>query len=610
MSECDLNGTWKFIPDPMQRGIRQQWWKNSRDPSQIFPCWDMDGLWDIQVPGTWNCLIPKLTWYEGHACYVREFSLENIPDNTEAYLCFDGANYAAEVWLNGVWVGKHACGYSPFQFRVTPLLRATNRVMVYVENIRQDDRVPGMIFDWANDGGLIRPVKLIFVPERHIENFSVHTTLAGDEAQIRVQAWFTSRDVHTHETIRVAFPELGLCAEQSVAPGEKTALTFQVPRAALQLWQPGAPTLYAIEVSCGADTVCDEIGLREIRTQGRGILLNGERIQLWGVCLHAEFKEMGRTDTPELLDELFARLHELGANFVRCAHYPYSEAFVRQADREGFLLWEEVPAYWQPRMPEPAVKSLAFQMMGEMIDRDLNRASVIIWSVSNECAWKNPESDIGDNYHYGIECAHYVRSLDPSRLISSAEGQVVMSDTPWSPADVDQFRYSGADHRSWRPSLPDAYFDAMDVIAMNCYVGAFGHEPVESLEDALAVFYPYNKPVMMSEFGCVSRRGDTREDLTVGGERRHVDVVRRAYEVFARTPWMSGAAIWNFLDMRTPLHWEDFVPGGARGLYGIVDKDWQPKQAFYVVQEYCRRFLGTHAATATEEENCLSSSRR
>jgi beta-glucuronidase len=592
----DLNGTWKFIPDPMQRGIRQRWWVTEREPHETFPCWDIEALWDIQVPGTWNSQFPGLTWYEGHGVYVREFRLPAVPEGWDAYLCFDGANYTTEAWLNGTWVGKHECGYSPFQFRVTPLLHEQNRLFVYVENERRDDRVPGLIFDWMNDGGLIRPVRLVLVPERHLDNFQVRTRLDGDLVEITVHAWFTSRDESTPTEIAVAFPDLALHAEQEVSPNQPTDIVFRVPRSRVELWEPGQPTLYRIELSCGGEVVSDEVGLREVRTDDRDILLNGQPTKLWGVCAHSEFKHLGRSDSSALLDDFFAMVRDLGVNFVRCAHYPYSEAFIRRADREGVLLWEEVPAYWQARINEPAVKALALQMMRETIDRDQNRASVIIWSVSNECEWKNPDGNDRDNYFYGIECAEMARAIDPSRLISSAEGNVHVNRSSWTPHDGDQFPKASADRRTWRPTLPDAYFRAMDIIAVNNYMGAFGQQPVEEMEDALRVWYDYNKPVLVSEFGSVSRRGDARDNLTAGGEQRHVDVVRRAYEVFGRLPWLSGASIWNLLDFRTPLHWENFAPGGGVGMFGIVDAEWRPKLVYYVVQAYCRRYLGTTSA--------------
>ncbi|HEY3415693.1 MAG TPA: glycoside hydrolase family 2 TIM barrel-domain containing protein, partial [Armatimonadota bacterium] len=565
------------------------WWVNERPKDSIFPCWDLEGMWRIQVPSTWNTAFEKLAFYEGYACYVKDFTSEELAEGTDAFLCFDGAVYSAEVWLNGVWVGKHECGYSPFQFRVTPYLQGQNRLMVFVENYRKDDRVPGMIYDWHNDGGLIRPVKIVYTPERHVENFQVRTALDGDEVVLTTVASFTSRDIQTPETIAVAIPELGVHGEQTVAPGEKTAIVFRQPKERVSLWGYGNPKLYTVEVRCGEDVVTDEVGLREIKTQGPEILLNGKPIKLWGLATHSEFKHMGRTDTPELLDEFFAKIHDLGCNFVRCAHYPYSDAFVRKADREGILLWEEVPAYWQARMDEPPVKALAFQMMREMIDRDLNRASVIIWSVSNECEWKNPEGNDG-NYRYGIECAALVRSLDPTRLISSAEAHVLMNDTPWNPAQADDFSYGKQGRHAWRPSLPDAYYEAMDILSMNNYAPpgslAFDRNAVSG-----EVFAKYNKPIMISEFGSVSLRGSDAPLDELGSDAGHADVVRRFYESFETMPWLAGAAIWNFCDIRSPIQWQWFGSGLGVFRYGITDENWEPKQVYQVVKDFCHKHV-------------------
>ena len=119
-------------------------------------------------------------------------------------------------------------------------------------------------------------------------------------------------------------------------------MRFALGREQVELWEAGAPRFYTVELRTAGELVSDRVGLREVRAAGQDILLNGERVHLWGACVHSEFKQRGRSDSPELLDEFFALVRDLGANFLRCAHYPYSEAFVRRAEEEGLLLWEEV----------------------------------------------------------------------------------------------------------------------------------------------------------------------------------------------------------------------------------------------------------------------------
>ena len=117
----DLNGTWKFNPDPYMRCKQQRWWQGEGPDDAFFPCFNMDGLWDIQVPGTWKTQFVELKWYDGDANYVRDFEVPEIPDDHEVFLCFDGVIYSCNVYLNGEHVGDHDRGYSPFQYPV-PLI--------------------------------------------------------------------------------------------------------------------------------------------------------------------------------------------------------------------------------------------------------------------------------------------------------------------------------------------------------------------------------------------------------------------------------------------------------------------------------------------------------
>ena len=154
----DLNGTWRFCPDPMQRCRRQQWWRNPPRTNHPFPTWDPQGLLEIQVPGTWKTQFEDLKWYDGYAVYMKDFDFDPAAlDGREAFLCFDGLLYECDVMLNGQFVADHEWGYSPFQLRVTEILREHNRLFVLLDNHQRPDRVPGGIHDWNNDGGIINP---------------------------------------------------------------------------------------------------------------------------------------------------------------------------------------------------------------------------------------------------------------------------------------------------------------------------------------------------------------------------------------------------------------------------------------------------------------------
>jgi beta-glucuronidase len=588
--QIDLNGTWKFNPDPYQRCRQQQWWKNVGTDASFFPCWNIEGLWDIKVPGTWKTQFPELKWYDGHANYVKDFAAEKLPAGAEAFLCFDGVVYSADIYLNGHWVGRHDWGYSPFQLRVTEYLRQQNRLFVLVDNTLSPDRVPGIRFDWNNDGGIINGVKLIVVPKVHIDNFRTFTRLDGDYARIVVETSLSSRDLTAGDQISVAIPELGLSATRAGRVGEKVSFEFHVPRSAIELWSPESPRLYETIVSTPGETLRDQIGYREIRARGMDVLLNGKPIRLHGVCVHSEFPETGRTATPEGIDKLIAAVKDLGANFVRCAHYPYAEQWGRAMDRAGLLWWEEVPVYWLPRIHEPAMSRLALGMLDDAIRRDWNRASLIIWSVSNECAGDAGHAfDLtGGNYPYWVKACKLVRELDPSRLISSADsGHRRTLHAGWTPAAGDAFANDFGEQQ-WIAGHPDEFYGLLDVLSGNVYVSGIGHG-LTAYHKFVEMLRRYNKPLMISEFGSMSLLGaDEMPDVTpttLGSEARHVCLMREAYQSFRQLPEITGVMPWCITDVRVPMHWRWYNAGKGVFRYGLMDETWRPKKVYAVVKE-------------------------
>ncbi len=576
----DLNGTWKFCPDPMQRCRRQQWWKNPTRTNGIFPCWDAAGLWSTPVPSTWKIAHDELKWYDGHAVYMRDFEAE-LPEDHEAYLAFDGVLYSAQVYLNGQHVGDHEWGYSPFQLRVTEVLREHNRLWVLLENIPRLDRVPGEIHDWCNDGGIINPVKLIFVPKTHIENFRTSTRLEGEEVVISVEVTLASRDQAARESVHVRLPELGLDADMTASIGETARCDLRVARADIELWTPSSPKLYRTEISTRFECLVDEIGYREVRTEGQRILLNGEPLRLYGICTHAEFKDTGRTATPEGIELIIDHAKALGCNFLRCAHYPYPEAWGRALDRAGIMWWEEVPAYWLPNMHTESQTRRCCGMLEEAMRRDWNRASLIIWSVSNECCWRNPEKPEENNYPYWFKSVAMVRQLDDSRLISCAEAGNMISVKPvWAPESGDDFDRPVEDAESWRPGHTDEWYALFDILAANLYVANPG-EAEPAYRRFVEMFRGYNKPLMLSEFGSMSLRGAEMPEDRLGSEARHASILREAYSVFSKLPELTGYMPWCVADIRVPLHWRWYNEGKGVFRYGILDDRFEPKQKVY-----------------------------
>lgn len=583
----DLNGEWNFVPDPMQRCRGQQWWKNPPRKHSCYPCWDHQGFWKIQVPGTWNKQFSSLEWYAGHVVYMKEFSARDLPRDHEAFLVFDGVVYAAEAYLNGQLVGRHDWGYSPFAIRVTDTLQEQNQLFVLIDNELRGDRVPGIRFDWFNDGGIINPVRLVFVPRIHLENFRVQTRLEANQAVVGIDVWLNSRDVQACEPVTARIPELGLQETVEVAVNRPGRVEFRIESGKVDLWCPSRPTLYRIEISTQFETIADDIGFREVRTEGHHILLNGSPIRLYGVAVHSEFPDTGRTATPENIVRMIDAAKEVGANFIRCAHYPYTGEFSRALDRAGLMMAEEVPAYWLANMGEPAQTALACGMMEETIRRDWNRASIILWSVSNECCWRNPLEPRENNYPYWFAVVPMVRSLDPTRLITSAEASnKVAVNQAWSPEEGDGFAEVGpVGVAKWRLMHTDEWHALMDVFGGNNYVDHVG-EAKPAYQLYVELLRPYGKPMILTEFGVPSVRGEELPDDDLMSEVRAERMLRDAYQAFAEIPELTGYCLWSLNELRTPLHWRWYSgPDGALGRSGMLDENWQKKRAFGVLKE-------------------------
>lgn len=589
-NEIDLNGVWKFNPDPYQRCRQQSWWEKEGGNDGFFPCWNMEGLWDSKVPSTWKKEFEALKWYDGHANYVRDFELDSVPEDMEAFLCFDGVTYRSEVYLNGKAVGTHEWGYSPFQMRVTGLLKKTNRLFVLVDNFMQEDRVPGIRTDWNNDGGITGGVKLIFVPKTHIENFRTETTLTDGDAIIRCKV---SAAGEGSDPLPVTFEiaELDIKETLQVPVGGDATLTVRVPRAVIELWCPENPKLYTTRLTTPFETLEDAIGYREIKTEGARILLNGEELRLYGVAVHSEFPETGRTATPEGIELMLQKARELGCNFLRCAHYPYADIFARAMDKAGMLWWEEVPVYWLPNVHQEPQCGLALGMLREMIVRDWNRASLIFWSVSNECAGdgldRGAEKTLEDgNYPYWVKACKLVRELDPSRLISSADsGYRHTTKSKWTPDAGDAFD-TDIKGEDWHPAHPHEFYELLDVLGANLYVSQLGDNPTAT-EKFVEMLAAHDKPLMITEFGSMSCTDDgvgerTADDL--GHPERHAQILREAYAAMAAQPKIVGYIPWALMDVRVPMHWRWFNQGSGTFAYGLLDNNYQKKAVFDVVK--------------------------
>jgi beta-glucuronidase len=556
-----LNGEWAAIVDPYFSGLmnfhheekKDGWFVNRKAQSgDTRPTeYDFSKALRLKVPGDWNMQRRSLYYYEGPIWYERDFTYQP-KDHTRVFLHVGAANYKSWFWVNGKKVCEHEGGYTSFNCEVTAAVHAGgNFVVAAVDNTRHEDGVPTLQTDWWNYGGLTRAVSLIEVPEIFIDQYDLHLSRTEDSV---IEGWVHVDGGPSGTTAEVEIPELGAKTSAMVGDGGRAAIRLEVK--GLKRWSPETPKLYRVRISAGKDSIDERIGFRTVEVRGTEILLNGKPIFLRGVSIHAEAPyRTGRAYSEKDAETLLGWAKELGANYVRLAHYPHDETMLRAADRMGLLVWSENPVYWAVQFDNPKVLAKAEQQLEEEIGTSRNHAAIILWSMANE----TPNTEARTKF-ITTEAA-YARELDPTRLITAAllvraEGDTKIVDDPLG--------------------------NALDVIGANEYIGWY--EKKAETADITQWRVEYQKPLIMSELG-----GDAKAGLHGGKNERwteefQANIYRHQLKMLNRIPQLRGMSPWILMDFRSPNR----PLAGVQDEFnrkGLISDQGTKKQAYFILQK-------------------------
>jgi len=558
-----LDGDWHAIVDPYETGYydyRRRAYDQQSPPSdaayfrnhhprdrQELVEYDFDASPTLKVPGDWNSQRPELLYYEGTVWLRRLFDAAAVPPGRRVFVHFGAVHARAEVYLNGHKLGTHEGGFTPFNFEITRLLQPRgNFLVVKVDNTRRPEAVPTTSTDWWNYGGITRSVTLIEEPAAFVRDHVLQLKKGhGDVLAGKVQM----DGATPGEAVSVAIPELGLRTRVSVdAQGQAR---YELAAPGLQPWSPESPKLYEVVLSTATQTLRESIGFRRIEARGSQLLLNGRPLYLRGISIHEENPLEGRRAHSEADDrQLLGWAQALGCNFVRLAHYPHNEHMVRLADRMGLLVWAEIPVYWTIDFDHPHTQASASQQLTEMITRDRNRASVILWSVGNETP-PGPARHRFLSHLIGL-----ARELDATRLLTAA---------------LETHDEGGT------TVVSDPIGEQLDVVSFNQYRGWYGG----TLHDAPQARWDlrFDKPAIVSEFG-----GDARQGLRGPIDQRWTEdyqdyLYQQNLAMIGRIPSVRGMSPWILADFRSPRR---PLPGIQDGWNrkGLISSDGVRKLAF------------------------------
>ena len=569
-----LNGTWKYVVDPYETGYydyRREVRDEQENPSKAESLflgyhpqdsserveYDFDKSEEILVPGDWNSQKEKLFYYEGSVWYYKKFDYELTANKNRQFLHFGAANYEADVYLNGKKLGKHIGGFTAFNYEITSLIKPKgNFVIIKVDNTRGLEKVPTINTDWWNYGGLTRDVKIVEVSETFIQDYYIQLT-KDDQNTIEVFVELNGPN-KSNQAITIEIPDAGI--NTRITSDEKGQARTQITANNLQLWSPENPFLHQVKLIYQDKVLSDKIGFRTIETMGSDILLNGKSVFLRGISIHEENGiRGGRAHSIEDAHLLLGWAKELGCNFVRLAHYPHNENMVRVADELGLMAWSEVPVYWTIQWNNEETYQNAEKQLTDMIFRDKNRASVIIWSMANE----TPVSS--ERTAFLKKMIQTTRSLDSIRLVSAA---------------LERHTKEGTKNTH---IIADPLQEFVDIISFNEYIGWYAGLPQDC---QTAVFeIQYNKPVFISEFGGGALFGYHGSKDTRWTEEFQEDLYLQTTKMLEKIPQLRGMTPWILADFRSPRRLLPQIQDGWNRK-GVISDKGDKKKAYFVLQKY------------------------
>lgn len=510
------------------------------------------------VPGCWESM-PDFSSYRGVGVFSREIETEGA-----FRLVFKGVSHTARVCLDGREIGSHYNAYTPFAVAVTDVMAGRHLLEVYADNTFGEASALHIPNDYMSYGGISRGVLLEELTDTYIEYIHAVSVMEKDGwkalVSVKVKNWSAAG-----KACRLYLDLAGIASEAMEltleAGGEKT-VDFQLSAAEAETWEIKNPKLYTVRATLsdenGAfDDQIDRMGFREIRTEGKDILLNGKKLRIRGFCRHEDHPMFGCALPYAAIQQDLETAMDLGANAIRTAHYPNDELFLDLCDEQGILVWEENHArgLTLEHMQNPNFERQAETCIEEMITAHINHPSVIIWGILNECA---------SDTEYGYECYKkqydLIKHMDFSRPRSSASCKF----------------------------KTDICFGLPEIVSYNLYPEWYHETPAsEYVKD----IYDWvqresegsGKPFLVTEIGAGAIYGFRSHTLCKWSEEYQAKALEDQITAVLEQEGCSGIFIWQLCDVRVSDEWFASRPRTMNNK-GIVDEYRRRKLAYDVVK--------------------------
>jgi beta-galactosidase len=565
----NINSCWRFIKEDIEQ---------ARSKSYIDENWEA-----VNIPHTWNAIdgANGFDYYAGACWYRKEFFLAPSAKGNKVFIEFNGSNSITDVYVNEKYAGQHKGGYSTFRFDITETVEygGKNLIAVKVNNTVVDDVYPQRA-DFTFYGGIYRDVNIVIANNVHFDlmdygskgiyivqeevnqeraSLKIRTKLVNDNNEDKkVRLW---ADILDKESKIAAYG-----AKEVVIPAGET-IEIEIPAVIENptLWHGRKnPYLYTAKVSLQSfnDTI-DEVsipfGVRYFKVDGeKGFFLNGQHYLLKGVSRHQDRKDMGWAITAKEELEDMELIKEVGATSIRLAHYQHNQNFYDLCDKEGMVIWAEIP--FISVMSNSELEGInAKQQMIELIRQNFNHPSIVFWGIQNEIQIGGERPEVR---RLVKELNDLTKKEDPTRLTTMANVMIV--------GDTDEYNY------------------ITDVIGYNKYYGWYVGQ-AEDFEGWLEGYHKTNPNVGL----CISEYGvegivqyhsstPTVRDYT---EEYHALCHEKIWKIFEKSPFLWATYVWNMFDFGANIRNEGGVKG--RNNKGLVTYDRKiKKDAFYMYKAH------------------------
>lgn len=538
----------------------------------------------VDLPHTWNAqdaLSGKIDYKRGIGNYEKNLFIRPEWKGKRLFIRFEGVNNIADVFINRRHIGEHRGGYGAFIFEITGKVEygKENSILVRVNNGEQLDIMP-LVGDFNFYGGIYRDVHLLITDETCISPLDyaspgvrlIQDSVSHRYAKVRAIVDLSNGSSGNQE---VELNVRLLDGQRVVKEGTKNVnlsgnevmqqeLTFEIDQP--HLWNGRQdPFLYQAEVTLFrngqmVDRVTQPLGLRFYRIDpDKGFFLNGKHLPLQGVCRHQDRSEVGNALRPQHHEEDVALMLEMGVNAVRLAHYPQATYFYDLMDKNGIIVWAEIPfvgpgGYNDKGFVDlPAFRANGKEQLKELIRQHYNHPSICVWGLFNEL------TELGDNpVEYIKELNVLAHQEDTTRPTTSASNQ-----------------------------MGDLNF-ITDAIAWNRYDGWYGGTPADLGKwlDRMHKDHP-KICIAISEYGAGASIYHQQDSLvkTVPTSWWHPENWQTYYHIenwktISSRPYVWGSFVWNMFDFGAAHRTEGDRPGiNDKGLVTFDRK--VRKDAFY-----------------------------